>query len=326
VTFGAAFPLDIAALARPVIVTNVIEKPAPSTTGTIAGTVRSADGGKPVADASVTFVGRAHARIGSDPDGTFSSGPLAPGPVEVVVTAPGFETTKHTVNVALGGAPALSISLAVAKPTTGILRGRIVDPAGKGLNGTLRFAGGTAGVFEARSDDRGSFSAVLPQGLYQAKIDAPGLPGRELPVDITAGQDRELDVTLRPPNPDVQLTGQTVVLRVPIKFRAGTPKLEPIVQQELDGVAILLADHPEIKTLRIQAHWSGTPGKTGPAADAAKKVTDDQAGAIKTYLIGKGVSGDRIDAVGMGCESPLMPNLTSGNRTKNRRVELLVAN
>jgi outer membrane protein OmpA-like peptidoglycan-associated protein len=145
-------------------------------------------------------------------------------------------------------------------------------------------------------------------------------------VDISAGQDRELDVTLRPANPDVQVTGQTVVLRVPIKFRAGTPKLDAVTKHELDGVADLLADHAEIKTLRIQAHWSGTPGKTGTATDAAKKLTDDQAGTIKAYLIGKGVAGERLDAVGAGCESPLVPNLTAGDRTKNRRVELLLAN
>jgi len=324
VTFGAAFPLDVAAFSRPVVVTNVVEKPAPVTTGSVGGSVRADGDGKPVPDASVTFVGRAHARIGTDPDGTFASGPLEPGPVDVVVAAPGYEASKTTVLIAAGAKYPLRVSLPVVKPTTGIVRGRIVDPTGRGLTGTLRFAG--AGNFEARSDDRGSFSAVLPQGFYQAKIDAPGLPGRELPVDISAGQDRELDVTLRPTNADVQLTGQTIVLRVPIRFRAGTPKLDQATKKELDGVADLMADHAEIKTVRIQAHWSGIPGRTGSAADAVRKLTEDQAGAIKAYLIGKGVSADRLDAVGLGCESPLVPNLTSGDRTKNRRVELLVAN
>jgi outer membrane protein OmpA-like peptidoglycan-associated protein len=323
VTFGAAFPLDVAAFKRPVVVTNVVEKPAPITTGTVGGTVRGADG-KPIADASVAFVGRAHAKIGTDADGSFASGPLAPGPVDVMVSAPGFEPTPAKAVVSRGDRSAMTISLPAVKPVTGIVRGRIVDNAGRGLNGTLRFAG--AGNFEARSDERGAFSAVLPQGFYQAKIEAPGLPGRELPVDISAGQDRELDVTLRPANADVQVTGQTVVLRVPIKFRAGTPKLDAVTKHELDGVADLLADHAEIKTLRIQAHWSGTPGKTGTATDAAKKLTDDQAGTIKAYLIGKGVAGERLDAVGAGCESPLVPNLTAGDRTKNRRVELLLAN
>jgi outer membrane protein OmpA-like peptidoglycan-associated protein len=324
-TFGAAFPLDVAAFARPVIVTREVEKPAaPVATGTVGGAVHGAGDGKPLADASVVFVGRAHARTGTDADGTFASGPLAPGPVEVIVTAPGFETTKTMVLVSAGGTYPMNVSLPVARPVTGIVRGRIVDPGGRGLNGTLRFAG--AGNFEAHSDDQGAFSAVLPQGFYQAKIEAPGLPGRELPVDISAGQDRQMDVTLRPANADVQLAGQTVVLKIPIKFRAGTPRLDATTKKELDGVAELLADHPEIKQLRIQAHWSGTPGKTGPATDAAKKLTGDQAGTIRAYLIGKGVAADRLDAVGAGCESPLVPNLTAGNRTKNRRVELLVAN
>ena len=80
--------------------------------------------------------------------------------------------------VGIGDGPATTVSIPVVKPVAGIVRGRIVDNAGRGLNGTLRFAG--AGNFEARSDDRGAFSAARPQAFLEAKIEAPGLPGREL--------------------------------------------------------------------------------------------------------------------------------------------------
>jgi outer membrane protein OmpA-like peptidoglycan-associated protein len=108
---------------------------------------------------------------------------------------------------------------------------------------------------------------------------------------------------------------------VPIKFKKGAPKLAPAVKTELDAVADILADHPEIKTLRVEAHWSGRRGKAG---DAAKKLTAQQAGAIKDYLVAKGTPADRIEAVGVGGEAPLVPNLGPANQAKNRRVELVV--
>jgi outer membrane protein OmpA-like peptidoglycan-associated protein len=127
---------------------------------------------------------------------------------------------------------------------------------------------------------------------------------------------------LRPASPDVTLTPQAIVLRVPIKFKAGAPKLVPAVKAELEGVADILADHPEIKTLRIEAHWSGA-AKGGGAAKT-KAMTEKQAAAIKDFLVSKGAPADRIETVGVGGAAPLVPNLGPANQAKNRRVELVV--
>ena len=314
VTFGVAFPLDVAAFTRPVIVTRTVEKEAPPTTGTVTGRVLGPDG-KPVADAIVSFVGQAHARVATDPDGGFASGPLPPGPVEISVVASGFEPQKTQAAVFAGSASTVELSLAAAKPLTGNVRGRVADPGGKGVSATLRFAG--AATFEAHADAGGAFSAALPAGPYKVTIEAPGWPNKEVSLDVSAGQDRQLDVTLRAANPDVTLTGGTIVLRVPIKFRPGTPRLDATAKGELKGVAELLSDHPEIRTLRIEAHWSG-------AANAAKKLTEKQAQVVKDYLVTKGAPADRIEAVGLGGESPLVPNLGPASRAKNRRLELVV--
>jgi outer membrane protein OmpA-like peptidoglycan-associated protein len=177
-------------------------------------------------------------------------------------------------------------------------------------------------TFEARADETGEFSAVVPAGPYRVVVQAAGYPAKDVPLEVTAGQDRQFDVTLRPANPDVTLTPQAIVLRVPIKFRAGAPKLTPAVKAELEAVADILADHPEIKSLRIEAHWSGAAG--GKAGDAAKKLTEKQAAAVKEFLVSKGASADRIDTVGAGGAAPLVPNLGPANQAKNRRVELVV--
>ena len=111
---------------------------------------------------------------------------------------------------------------------------------------------------------------------------------------------------MRAANPDVTLTPQAIVLRVPIRFKPGAPKLAPGVKAELEGVADLLSEHPEIKMLRVEAHWSGAgrKGKGTKGADPSKQLTERQAKAIRDYLISKGAPADRVEAVGVGGECP----------------------
>jgi outer membrane protein OmpA-like peptidoglycan-associated protein len=339
ILFGLSYPFDIDAFRRPVTVTRTVETPAPPTTGTLTGMVRAAgDSSKPIGDAVVAFVGRARSRVATDPDGSFASGPLLPGPVDVEVTAAGFDPGKASAVVAAGASVAVEVSLK-AKILTGNVRGKVADGAGHGLVATLHFIGGT--TLEAHADPGGLYSAALPAGPYRVTVDAPGFPTKDAPVDINAGQDQQLDVTLRPANPDVTLTAQAIVLLVPIRFQPGRPRLTPRLKAELEGVAEILADHQEIKTLRIEAHWSGTNPKrkgkakgkgkgNGQGMDAqkggttSKALTARQAGVIKDYLVSKGVPAGRLEAIGLGGEAPLVPNLGPANQKKNRRVELIV--
>ncbi|HEY5090907.1 MAG TPA: OmpA family protein [Polyangia bacterium] len=320
VLFGVGFPLDIDAFKRPVIVTRTIEKETAPPTGTVIGRVLTASDAKPIGDAVVSFVGHARSRVATDPDGSFASGPLTPGPVDVEVTAAGFESVKSSALVAAGGSASVEVSLK-AKIVTGNVRGKIADGAGHGLSATVHFIGGT--TFEAHADVGGLYSAALPAGPYRVTVEAPGFPTKEAPLDINAGQEHQLDLTLRPANPDVTLTGQAIVLRVPIRFQPGAPRLPPRVKAEMEGVAEVLADHPEIKTLRIEAHWTGGKGK-GKGDGGAKALTERQAAFIKSYLASKGAPAERLEAVGRGSEAPLVPNLGSASQKKNRRVELIV--
>jgi general secretion pathway protein A len=53
-----------------------------------------------------------------------------------------------------------------------------------------------------------------------------------------------------------------------------------------------------------------------------KKLSAFRANIVKSYLIGKGVHPTRIEAVGMGEESPIEENSTEEGRRANRRVEV----
>ena len=83
------------------------------------------------------------------------------------------------------------------------------------------------------------------------------------------------------------------------------------------GVADLLEVHGEIRRVRIEAHWD-----SGVAKPRAAELTQQQAEAVRTYLVSRGITSGRLIPVGVGATKPLVPNLTPMNRARNRRIEL----
>jgi outer membrane protein OmpA-like peptidoglycan-associated protein len=312
--FGAAFPLDVDAFTRPVVVTRVVEKKvvAPPTEGRIAGVARD-KAGKGIARAMVQVAGRPHSGVLTDADGSFEIAALAPGPASVEVSAPDFEKEKVTTVVTAGQVAELAVAL-TAKPRLGSVRGKTMDAQGHAVEATLKFSGAQA--LETRTDNGGLYQAALLPGPYKVVAEAPGLPTRESQFEVVADGNRQVDLMLRPVSPDLAVSETDIVLRDPIKFKAGSPKLTPAWQAELDGVVALLEDRPEIRILRVEAHWD--PG----AGARAKEITDAQAAAVKGYLVKKGVPEARIEAVGMSADQPLVPNVTPEYKAKNRRLEL----
>jgi outer membrane protein OmpA-like peptidoglycan-associated protein len=320
VIFGMSFPLDVEAFARPVVVTRTIEKPVPAAPaineGKVAGVVKSSRGAAPIAGAIVMVTGRPRSRVATDPDGSFESVGLPPGPAELEVSAPGYEATKVTAAVSPAKPVELNVTL-IPKTPTGNVRGKVADDRGRGIEASLKFLG--PDNFEAKSDSAGLFSAALPAGPYKVMAEAPGFPTKEAQLEILAAQDKQMDFVLknRAPSPDVTVSGNGIVLKKPIKFRSGgSPSLDAKWEAELDGVADVLEEHADVKALRVEAHWDSSAGA------GAKPITQKQADLIKQYLMKKGVSDARVEAVGMGADRPLVPNISPANKAKNRRVDL----
>ena len=178
---------------------------------------------------------------------------------------------------------------------------------------TIRFNG--PNTFEAHADAArrvlgGAAGRPLPRQRRGDRLPAAGRSARR-----RRRADQQLDVTLRPANADVTLTPQAIVLRVPIKFRSGAPKLAPAIKAELEAVADILVDHPEIKTLRIEAHWSGA-GK-GKGGDAAKKLTQKQADGHQGLPGGQGGPGrPHRDRRAWGASRPWSPTWAPPTRPR----------
>jgi outer membrane protein OmpA-like peptidoglycan-associated protein len=319
VTFGVAYPFDIGSFIKPVVVTRTVERnvaaPTPAVLeGQVTGQVKSARDGRPIPGALVAAGKRPLSRVATDPDGTFQTVPLPPGPVELEVSAPGFDSTKVTSAVILGRPAKVAVTL-TPKIVTGNVRGTVKDSAGKPLPAALRLAG--AEIFSAQADSAGQFSAALPVGAYRVTAEMPQMPPKEVTLDIVEGQDRQLDIVMRTGNGGgATIANGMITTKQAIKFTGGS-RVDPKMAASLDAVAELLQDRQDLR-LRIETYWDSSAGK------GAQALTDAQAKAVKDYLVKKGVAEGRIEASGRGAENPMVPNIGPVNKAKNRRVELHV--
>lgn len=142
--------------------------------------------------------------------------------------------------------------------------------------------------------------------------DSEAFPGAD--IDAIAA----VRSTPRPPavaeKPAERITIPTEVL-----FGFDSDTLAALAPGALDRVAELLA-------LRPNAHLS-IEGHTDDVGDDAYNLalSERRAQAVKTYLVGRGTAGDRIEARGLGESRPVTANDSDEARRKNRRVELLLA-
>jgi len=77
-----------------------------------------------------------------------------------------------------------------------------------------------------------------------------------------------------------------------------------------------MKDYPELK-LKIEGH-------TDNVEKNAETLSEQRAAAVKTYLVSKGISADRIEVEGVGSTMPISDNNTTTGRAKNRRVDIKV--
>jgi outer membrane protein OmpA-like peptidoglycan-associated protein len=321
--FGIGYPIDLVPrIVRNVPVERIVTKESAMREGLVAGRVIGA-AGTPVEGAVVGVSGREHSRVLTDADGTFQSVPLAPGPVELVVIANGFETATVRTEVIAGQTANIVLRLTPKAPAARAV-GRISDDAGKGVVASIKLAGPQ--IAEGRSDESGNFSVPVVPGLYALRVDADQFLSKELQLTVADGRENAISITLRsrPAVAAVTFKDGKFKLRQAISFKTVAKKPSAVLgagmPHLLDEVVDILVSHSEIRQLRVEANWDSSL-----AAEKAQALTEDQAKAIAKYLSDQGIAADRVVPVGMGAKKPVVPNLGAG-KAKNRRIELVVVN
>lgn len=103
-----------------------------------------------------------------------------------------------------------------------------------------------------------------------------------------------------------------------IKFDTGKSTIKPVSFPILDAVVKVMVENPTYKLI-IGGHTDNV-GSDG----MNMTLSQNRADAVSVYLIGKGISPERMAATGYGESTPVDDNTTVAGRTRNRRVELNV--
>jgi OOP family OmpA-OmpF porin len=106
------------------------------------------------------------------------------------------------------------------------------------------------------------------------------------------------------------------VIASKIYFETNSDKLKLISNSQLDDLAQILKRYEGVN-LTIEGH-TDSDGDDAYNQSLSQKRTN----SVKNYLISKGVSEDRLTAIGYGETRPVATNKTAAGKAKNRRVEL----
>ena len=103
-------------------------------------------------------------------------------------------------------------------------------------------------------------------------------------------------------------------------FSTGSYKLLPKSYKSLDEVAKLMKED-ETLMIDIDGHTDSQGSN-----ESNQVLSDNRAGAVKEYLMKKGVDASRLKSTGYGEDKPVADNSTAAGRAKNRRTEMTVRN
>jgi len=101
-------------------------------------------------------------------------------------------------------------------------------------------------------------------------------------------------------------------------FEYDQTKIMPESYWLLDSVAEILKSNPELK-IKIEGHTDNIGGERYNML-----LSQARTDSVRNYLLTKGITIDRMEAVGYGQTRPIADNSTLDGRAKNRRVEFTI--
>lgn len=133
-------------------------------------------------------------------------------------------------------------------------------------------------------------------------------------VDLEAAEERRARIQAE--SKIAALEEHLFTLSGSVLFASGQSTLLPTAFERLNDVANALLESPE-RRLIVEGH-TDSQGSSSFNANLSQR----RAEAVRSYLISRGYSPDRIVARGMGEDMPITSNGTAEGRANNRRVEI----
>ncbi|MBA3458340.1 MAG: OmpA family protein [Deltaproteobacteria bacterium] len=117
---------------------------------------------------------------------------------------------------------------------------------------------------------------------------------------------------------NVVVTEKKIEIKQTVYFDTNKATIKPVSFNLLNEVAQALADNPKI-AVEVGGH---TDSQANDAFNL--KLSQRRAESVRTYLVKRGITADRMTAKGYGENVPLADNRTADGRAQNRRVEFVI--
>jgi len=104
-----------------------------------------------------------------------------------------------------------------------------------------------------------------------------------------------------------------------VLFDTGQYSLKPGAREKLAKVAGILIAYPSLN-IQVGGYTDNVGGD-----DMNQRLSENRAGAVRTYLVEQGVGSNSVSATGYGNTLPVASNDNASGRQENRRVELVVS-
>jgi outer membrane protein OmpA-like peptidoglycan-associated protein len=208
-------------------------------------------------------------------------------------------------------------------PKLGTVSGSIQSGEGGGVAGatvTLTDANGKERT--ATTDGSGNFRIDgLTPGAVKLRASQADFMGGGADANVEPRKDARVVITMnkRPKNSQVTVGKKEIIIKQQVHFETDSAKIMSDSTILLEELADVLNRTPRIKSVEIQGHTDNQ----GSAAHN-RLLSEQRAAAVRDRLVALGVSSSRLQAKGFGAERPIVPNVTAGNRARNRRVALII--
>ncbi len=113
--------------------------------------------------------------------------------------------------------------------------------------------------------------------------------------------------------------GMVITLSGGVLFETAKWQLLGTAQTKLNDVADALTKQDKDSTMVVEGHTDSQG-----AAAMNQELSQKRADSVRTYLVSRGIAGDRITAVGLGPSRSIADNNSPEGRANNRRVEIVV--
>ncbi|PCH93746.1 MAG: hypothetical protein COB85_06465 [Bacteroidetes bacterium] len=162
------------------------------------------------------------------------------------------------------------------------------------------------------TNETGKFSMLIANGVtYEARFKNSQGQIQKASIPIPGNEKIVFDFKLNYELPRVYTLDQ-------VFFATGKATLTTASFAELNELIEVMKFKTAMK-IEIGGHTDDV------GEDAAnQKLSQNRANAVRNYLIKKGITGDRVSAVGYGESKPVAYNNTPEGRQKNRRTEVRI--